>query len=163
MPGASESAEEVLWEARPRPRPLQASDWVFYAQYVLILIVIALILPDRVFQIGFLRAWRFTIPLFALAGIGFHLVHLRSRHLSMTADTLLVRQGVFWSRTERLVCPDPRVHKRAKGGWELRGSDGSRHELQGLNALQIGALRAALGDPASEEELAEESGSGVPS
>lgn len=141
---APEGASDYVWEGRPRPKPLLASDWVFYAQWILALAVVAMILPARSLGVGPLRTWPWVLPALGVLGAGLHIVRRRSRHLAVSPNALWITEGVFWVRTRRLACPDAKLVRLRGGSLELQGSGGERHELQGLSAVDTGALREAL-------------------
>jgi len=141
---ATPASEAYVWEGRPRPRPLLASDWVFYAQWILALAVVAMILPSRSMGVGPLQTWPWVLPLLGLVAAGFHVVRRRSRHLAVSLDALWVTEGVFWVRTRRLPCPEAKLVRLRGGSLELQGSGGERHELVGLTAIDTGALREGL-------------------
>ena len=136
--------EAYVWEGRPRPRPLLASDWVFYAQWILALAVVAMILPSRSVGLGPLQTWPWVLPLLGFVAAGIHIVRRRSRHLAVSLDALYITEGVFWVRTRRLSCPDAQLVRLRGGSLELQGSGGERHELVGLDAVETGALREGL-------------------
>ena len=116
---------------------------MFYAQWVFALSVVALLLPEKPLAVGPLRAWRWVLPLLGVAGAGLHVVRRRSRRLAVSANALWITEGVFWVRTRRLACPGARLVRLSGGSLELQGG-GERLELEGLSALDMGALRESL-------------------
>jgi hypothetical protein len=147
-----------VWEGRPRPRSLMASDWVFYAQWIFALGAVAMILPSRSLGVGPLQTWPWVLPLLGIVAAGVHVVRRRSRHLAVSCDALWITEGVFWVRTKRFACPDAQLARLRGGSLELQGSGGERYELVGLSALDTGALREGLARARGEDQAPQSAG-----
>lgn len=117
---------------------------MFHAQWLLVLVMIALLVPARWLELGPLRVWRGAIPLLSLPLVGLHVAHLRSRRLALTRDGLLLSAGLGWTRVVFHSCPGPRLVALPGGGFELRGAGATRVPLEGIDASDAGAIREAL-------------------